>query len=156
MGLPTQCGPNIRVTPLSRQLIELSSELEALGGGDTRVGAAEVFTRTHCSTLDLGATSTPSQEADQARTLLEAEDHVAVRGEKGVRRFDVTRALSRHASQQDVYDKVGASLLEWLWQGFNANLVAYGQQGTGKTYSLLSPGRPYGHHRKHFLGAKGG
>ena len=44
------------------------------------------------------------------------------------------------ASQQDVFDSVGADVLENAWRGYNVCLFAYGQTGSGKSYSMVGCG----------------
>ena len=44
------------------------------------------------------------------------------------------------ASQQDVFDSVGADVLENAWRGYNVCLFAYGQTGSGKSYSMVGGG----------------
>lgn len=42
-----------------------------------------------------------------------------------------------YASQQTVYDELGADILDTSFKGYNACLLCYGQSGSGKTYSFL-------------------
>ena len=44
------------------------------------------------------------------------------------------------APQDEVYAAVGAGLVNEVLQGFNATIFAYGQSGTGKTYTMEGPG----------------
>ena len=53
------------------------------------------------------------------------------------RRFDVSAAFPPNAQQNDLYQHIGESALDWLWDGFNAAIIAHGQTQTGKTYSLF-------------------
>eukprot|EP00667_Euglena_gracilis_P003330 EG_transcript_3338 len=46
-------------------------------------------------------------------------------------------AASLPASQQDVYEALGAPLLQNLVRGYNACLLCYGQTGSGKTYTMM-------------------
>lgn len=44
------------------------------------------------------------------------------------------------SSQQDVFDSLAAPLVEKTLEGFNSTIFAYGQSGTGKSYSMgLNP-----------------
>jgi kinesin family protein 1 len=43
-----------------------------------------------------------------------------------------------YASQQTLYDDLGADLLDHSFQGFNCCIFAYGQTGSGKSYSMVS------------------
>ena len=47
---------------------------------------------------------------------------------------------AQFASQHQIYDKLGAQILDSALKGFNACILAYGQTGSGKTYSMLGPG----------------
>ncbi|KAK9138520.1 hypothetical protein Sjap_009114 [Stephania japonica] len=43
------------------------------------------------------------------------------------------------SSQQDIYEFVGAPLVENCLAGFNSSIFAYGQTGSGKTYTMWGP-----------------
>ena len=60
--------------------------------------------------------------------------------EDAVRRYKVTRAFSPWTSQEKVYEEQGRHITDWIWRGFNATLVSFGQQGTGKSYTLYNDG----------------
>lgn len=40
------------------------------------------------------------------------------------------------AGQKQVYDECASGLLSHVLEGYNATLMAYGQTGAGKTYSM--------------------
>ena len=44
------------------------------------------------------------------------------------------------ASQGDIYRGLRDDMLKWLFDGFHGALIAMGQVGSGKTYTLLGPG----------------
>lgn len=76
-------------------------------------------------------------------------DHVMVRdprasedvpADRAFRRWPVTKALGPTASQTTLFAALGPDLVTTLLDGFNASVIAFGQTGTGKTYSLLGPG----------------
>ena len=48
------------------------------------------------------------------------------------------------ASQQRVYDDLGANLLDHSFQGYNTCIFAYGQTGSGKSYSMMGYGEEKG------------
>ena len=48
------------------------------------------------------------------------------------------------ASNDNVYEKLGVSVLNNAWDGFNCCLFAYGQTGSGKSYSMMGYGEDYG------------
>ena len=60
--------------------------------------------------------------------------------EDAVRRYKVTRAFSPWTPQERVYEDQGKLVTDWVWRGFNATLVSFGQQGTGKSYTLYNDG----------------
>jgi len=47
---------------------------------------------------------------------------------------------SRFADQRKVFDGIGKQLLENLIEGFNSSVLAYGQTGTGKSYTIFGQG----------------
>jgi hypothetical protein len=57
--------------------------------------------------------------------------------ESSVRTFHVSSALPLSFSQLESYSAVGMPALDWLWEGFNVSITAYGQSGTGKSFSLF-------------------
>ena len=77
--------------------------------------------------------------------------------EDAVRRYKVTRAFSPWTSQEKVYEEQGRHVTDWVWRGFNATLVSFGQQGTGKSYTLFndSTSLSFPHDRVSGSGANG-
>uniref|UniRef100_A0A8C2VXS7 Kinesin-like protein n=1 Tax=Chinchilla lanigera TaxID=34839 RepID=A0A8C2VXS7_CHILA len=51
---------------------------------------------------------------------------------------------SKFASQRDVFHDIGRGILDCAWQGYNATLLAYGQTGAGKSYSMIGFGADKG------------
>ncbi|XP_030050522.1 kinesin-like protein KIF28P [Microcaecilia unicolor] len=49
-------------------------------------------------------------------------------------------ASSRYADQKKVFCDLGEGVLKSAWQGYNATLLAYGQTGAGKSYSMIGYG----------------
>ena len=47
---------------------------------------------------------------------------------------------SIYADQQEVYEALGAQVLDNAWQGYHCCLFAYGQTGSGKSYSMVGYG----------------
>ena len=45
-----------------------------------------------------------------------------------------------HAAQDEIFDTVGRPLTAEVLEGFNATIFAYGQSGTGKTYTMEGAG----------------
>jgi hypothetical protein len=48
------------------------------------------------------------------------------------------------ATQDTVFDALGANILTQSWSGFNTTLFAYGQTGSGKSYSMMGYGEDTG------------
>ena len=46
----------------------------------------------------------------------------------------------KYADQQQVYEKLGKSVLDNAYQGYHCCLFAYGQTGSGKSYSMIGYG----------------
>ena len=42
--------------------------------------------------------------------------------------------------QNAVFEALGTRVLESAWEGYNASLLAYGQTGAGKSYSMMGTG----------------
>lgn len=40
-----------------------------------------------------------------------------------------------------MYEKAGREAIQQFTQGYNATICAYGQSGSGKTYTMLGPER---------------
>ena len=52
--------------------------------------------------------------------------------------FAFDAVLGETASQQDVYDTVARATVDRVQQGFNGAILAYGQSGSGKTFTMGS------------------
>lgn len=133
------------------ELVELSAELEALGGGDTRVGEAAVYCRIR--------PIEPGLAEPQVVTVGSTGSHVLVRDPHSAEGVPVQQALRRYrvsaggaiggpeanapggggATQADVFASLGADVFDWWLSGFNATLIAHGQSRSGKTHTLFGP-----------------
>ena len=127
-------------TAIPTGLLDLSAELDSLGGGDARIGEAAVYCRVR-----------PAEPGDE--TIVDADgSHVLVHDPRGradapsqqsVRRFRVSADAAldpdERGSQAALFDSLGNAALEWVLQGFNATVVAHGETGSGKTHSLFGP-----------------
>eukprot|EP00752_Nemacystus_decipiens_P004987 g4535.t1 len=51
--------------------------------------------------------------------------------------FEVTQVLPLDASPEEICSGVGGPVADWLWDGFNAVVLSYGQARSGKTTLLL-------------------
>eukprot|EP00756_Hemistasia_phaeocysticola_P034055 Hpha_TRINITY_DN16502_c0_g3::TRINITY_DN16502_c0_g3_i1::g.135847::m.135847 len=50
--------------------------------------------------------------------------------------FTFDRVYDQNASQSDVYNHTGRASVDAVLGGYNATMIAYGQTGTGKTYTM--------------------
>eukprot|EP00761_Pharyngomonas_kirbyi_P014710 gb/GECH01014740.1/.p1 GENE.gb/GECH01014740.1/~~gb/GECH01014740.1/.p1 ORF type:complete len:792 (+),score=229.73 gb/GECH01014740.1/:1-2376(+) len=69
---------------------------------------------------------------------IEVPDDTAVTvttGSMGTKKHDFFRALGPNAAQQDVFEEL-KPLIQSACDGFNICVMAYGQTGTGKTYTI--------------------
>ena len=55
------------------------------------------------------------------------------------REFTFDTVLGRHATQAETYEAVGRPVVDDVLEGFNGTILAYGQTGTGKTYTIYGP-----------------
>ncbi|KAI9911815.1 hypothetical protein PsorP6_009654 [Peronosclerospora sorghi] len=53
--------------------------------------------------------------------------------------FTFDRVFGEDASQNDVFDVVGAPITRACLEGYNGTIFAYGQTGSGKTYTMQGP-----------------
>jgi hypothetical protein len=57
--------------------------------------------------------------------------------------FTFDNVFGKNSTQQSIFDTCGKSIVESLLSGFNCTIFAYGQTGTGKTYTMDGiEGRP--------------
>eukprot|EP00903_Cladosiphon_okamuranus_P012512 g11716.t1 len=124
-----------------------------LGSVDTRRGKLSAVVRVR-SPVTGSADSGRSSDADEPPELGVRRDgsrHVTVGvpeclgAPRQKETFEVTRVLPLDASPEEIFAGVGGPVVDWLWDGFNAVLLSYGQARAGKTTLLLgsdSPPRP--------------
>ena len=60
-------------------------------------------------------------------------------GRRAEKTFTFDRVLDSDASQADAYLDGGRSSVRALLAGFNGTIFAYGQSGSGKTFTMLGP-----------------
>lgn len=53
-------------------------------------------------------------------------------GKKG---FEFDKVFPERSNQKEVFDMV-QPVIQHVWQGYHATVLAYGQTGTGKTYTM--------------------
>ena len=58
----------------------------------------------------------------------------------GKKKFTYDGVLDSNASQEMVFDRVGAATVASALKGFNGSILAYGQSHSGKTHTMFGPG----------------
>ena len=79
----------------------------------------------------------PAEEIDEQDFALVDETAVEFGREKKKLSFDYV--LSSACEQTAMYAKVGQDVIKQFMNGFNGTIFAYGQSGSGKTYTMLGP-----------------
>ncbi len=64
--------------------------------------------------------------------------HVAVNhgSKRGKKDYHFDMAFSQYTTQEEIYNNAISPIVEEVLQGFNCTVFAYGQTGTGKTYTM--------------------
>ncbi|XP_076911158.1 kinesin-like protein KIN-12C [Bidens hawaiensis] len=76
-----------------------------------------------------------SHEREDYTVRKVSDNSVAV----GDRKFTVDTVLDSKSSQEDVFQLAGVSMVKSAMAGYNTSMLAYGQSGSGKTYTLWGP-----------------
>ena len=86
---------------------------------------------TSCDVVDVGISAT----APPVSKTLTVTNRMAACVSKS---FAMDRVLGPTCTQKDVYEAVGAPVLDSVLQGCHGCVMAYGQTGSGKTHSMLN------------------
>ena len=64
--------------------------------------------------------------------------HVAVHhgSKRGKKDYNFDMVFGQYATQQEIYNRAISPIVDEVLQGFNCTVFAYGQTGTGKTYTM--------------------
>lgn len=62
---------------------------------------------------------------------------ITVKDKGNTRKFVFDRVFGPESEQVEVYKAVVAPLINEVLQGYNCTVFAYGQTGTGKTYTMV-------------------
>jgi len=81
--------------------------------------------------FDCDGKADPFEEYD----ILPEENTIKIKGKTFV--FDCV--LSPDTTQEAAYEKIGRETISECMNGFNATIFAYGQSGSGKTFSMVGP-----------------
>nr|AMS24215.1 kinesin 5b protein [Marsilea vestita] len=71
----------------------------------------------------------------------EARREVTVTTKLLDRMFTFDKVFGQQAQQKDLYDQAIAPIVNEVLEGYNCTVFAYGQTGTGKTYTMEGPAR---------------
>ncbi|XP_035539114.1 kinesin-like protein KIN-12B [Juglans regia] len=111
--------------PLKRKLImETVPEISVPGASDSGV---KVIVRVR----------PPYEDRDEGDIIVQksSRESLSINGQT----FTFDSVADIEATQQDIFQLVGAPLVENCLAGFNSSVFAYGQTGSGKTYTMWGP-----------------
>jgi kinesin family protein 3/17 len=93
---------------------------------------------THAETLQVAVRVRPTMPSEQQAKSAASVDgnSINVKGGKHNNTCQYDTVFGETATQDDVFEFVKPSVLQ-VAQGYNATIFAYGQTGTGKTYTML-------------------
>ncbi|XP_042520529.1 kinesin-like protein KIN-12B [Macadamia integrifolia] len=79
----------------------------------------------------------PNKDEEEGELILQkvSSDSLSILGQT----FTFDSVADSGATQQDIFQLVGAPLVENCLAGFNSSIFAYGQTGSGKTYTMCGP-----------------
>jgi len=122
----------------TERLAQLGERARAGGGENLRV---VVRVRPPLE-QERGSSSRPYQESvlaqPEANTVLIAEDVDAAlrQGDPAAHRFTFDRVYGQESQQHELYSASARDAVFSTLNGFNASMIAYGQTGTGKTFTM--------------------
>ena len=73
------------------------------------------------------------------------ESSIYIQGPQGNVQFTYDYAFPENCNQEEIYDMTSAQIVAGVLEGYNGTIFAYGQTGTGKTYTM--DGIPEGSNR---------
>ena len=125
---------------LSQGLKALQEELDAMGGGDTRIADTAVVVKVSDKLDADGQNSVIRVEGDGDIVVTDPRSGK----ENQTRRYACQHALPASPSAWETAGglmlTVGEPCVDWLWAGFNTAVLTYGQVGTGKSHLLFEQG----------------
>lgn len=90
-----------------------------------------------------GPPADPDDGDDPAQIVVTGNEttvRIRSRNNKGVLEFTADAVFGENSTQQEVYDGCVERLIRGVESGFNTTVLAYGQTGTGKTFTMLGEG----------------
>lgn len=121
---PPSSNSNIN-NPLKRKLsMETIQENSAVASSDSGV---KVIVRMR----------PPNKDEDDGEVIVQktSNDSLSIIGQA----FTFDSVADTESTQMDIFELVGAPLVENCLAGFNSSVFAYGQTGSGKTYTMWGP-----------------
>ena len=90
----------------------------------------------------------PNHESVKNEIILSENTNSIILGQRakfkanvaGGGKFHFDSVFPETATQQNVFEKVGNTLMEDTFKGYNSSIIAYGQTGSGKTHTMFGPG----------------
>lgn len=79
-------------------------------------------------------------ENDKPCITLDSENAITINdfsNINGSRSFTFDKIFTEEHSQKTIYDNSAFPIVEWLFEGFNCTVFAYGQTGCGKTHTMM-------------------
>lgn len=81
--------------------------------------------------LSEGDKSCITMDSDSAITLTDLINT------SGTRSYTFDKVFTESHNQKQIYDHSAFPIVEWLFEGFNCTIFAYGQTGCGKTHTMM-------------------
>ena len=107
---------------------------------EAAVGRVRAFVRPRPLPDDLLRSRGGNCIQSQRNVTQDAQDEVRVTDDtKREAKFVFDRVFDREITNSAVFIEVGQPLVDAVVSGYNGTLMAYGQTGTGKTYSMYGP-----------------
>ncbi|XP_050303688.1 kinesin-like protein klp-20 [Anthonomus grandis grandis] len=80
----------------------------------------------------------PLQPTETSSNLtIHSDDSVTINSPKEPKTFSFSKIFDEKSTQLDVYQTVASPLVNQALNGYNGTILAYGQSGTGKTFTIL-------------------
>ncbi|KAI7890584.1 P-loop containing nucleoside triphosphate hydrolase protein [Mucor mucedo] len=76
----------------------------------------------------------PSSKSQILESVVNDPAKVLLKANNAVYCFD--QIFDQHSTQEEVYDKIGSPVLKEVFKGYSCTIFAYGQTGTGKTFTM--------------------
>ena len=125
-GGPSKRGPGAR-----RGRPKTAPAPKSAAGGTARANIQVAVRCRPFSAKELNTSDTPILKFPSESSLLLRQSK-----SKGTKQYTFDHVFGPETAQTDVYDAIVAPIVEEAMTGFNCTIFAYGQTGTGKTYTM--------------------